>query len=173
MSSTDGTIPNPINEDELKERSSFPRVTEAEVLGSISKKEFLVVDGGTLTICVLTLKNGWQVTGESACAHIANYKQDIGERIAYDNAVKQIWKFLGYVLRDKLHNEPKDFMERLEREHSELQDRLTKLIDFIDNSPAYNGIDEKQQHWLTDQRDLMQRYLAILAQRLDHLTSQN
>lgn len=165
--------PNPVTEAELQERSTAPRVTEAEVLGSIANKEFVIIQGGTLTICVLTLQNGWQVTGESACADVRNYKQDVGERISYDNAVKKIWAYLGYVLRDKLHNEPKTFVERLDRERSELQDRLTKLIDFIDNNPAYNGIDEKQQHWLTDQRDLMQRYLAILAQRLDHLTSQN
>lgn len=165
--------PEPVTEAELQARSTAPRVTEAEVLGSIANKEFVVIQGGTLTICVLTLQNGWQVTGESACADVRNYKQDVGERISYDNAVKKIWAYLGYVLRDKLHNEPKTFVERLDRERSELQDRLTKLIDFIDNNPAYNGIDEKQQHWLTDQRDLMQRYLAILAQRLDHLTSQN
>lgn len=163
--------PNPVTEEELKERSTAPRVTEADVLGSIATKEFIKVNDGTLTICVLTLKNGWQVTGESACADVKNYNQEIGERISYDNAVKKIWAFLGFVLRDKLHNEPKTFIERLGRERSELQDKLTKLIDFIDNNPAYNGISEKQQHWLIDQRDAMNRYLSILALRLDHLTS--
>lgn len=164
--------PDPVTEAELQARSTAPRVTEAEVLGSIATKEFIKVNEGTLTICVLTLQNGWQVTGESACADLRNYKQDVGERISYDNAVKKIWAFLGFVLRDKLHNAPKTFLERLNREQNELQDKLTKLINFINNNPAYNEIGEKQQHWLIDQRDAMQRYLSILAQRQEHLTTE-
>lgn len=163
--------PNPVTEAELQERSTAPRVTEAEVLGSIASKEFVVIQGGTLTICVLTLKNGWQVTGESACADVRNYKQDVGERISYDNAVKKIWAYLGFLLRDKLHNEPKDFMERLECERSELHDRLTKLIDFIDNNEMYAGLTEKVQHLMQDQRDHMQRYLNTLAQRIEVLSN--
>lgn len=163
--------PNPVTEAELQERSTAPRVTEAEVLGSIASKEFVVIQGGTLTICVLTLKNGWQVTGESACADVRNYKQDVGERISYDNAVKKIWAYLGFLLRDKLHNEPKGFMERLERERSELHDRLTKLIDFIDNNEMYAGLTEKVQHLMQDQRDHMQRYLTSLAQRIELLNN--
>ncbi len=163
--------PNPVTEAELKERSTAPRVTMEEVLGSIAKIDYYVHAEGTLTICVLTLQNGFTVTGQSACADIANYKQDIGERMAYDNAVKEIWKFLGYMLRDKLHNAPKDFMERLEREHSELQDRLTKLIDFIDNNPIWGGLSEKAQHLMIDQRDHMQRYLTVLAQRIEYMNN--
>lgn len=163
--------PEPVTEAELQARSTAPRVTEAEVLGSIANKEFIKVNEGTLTICVLTLHNGWQVTGESACADLRNYKQDVGERISYDNAVKKIWAFLGFVLRDKLHNEPKTFLERLDRERSELHDKLTKLIDFIDNNETYKDLDEKQQHWLIDQRDTMQKYLTILAQRIEYINN--
>ncbi len=158
-----------VTEAELASRSTAPRVTEAEVLGSIVKKDFYVHAEGTLTICVLTLKNGFTVTGESACADINNYKQDIGERIAYDNAVKKIWAFLGYVLRDKLYNAPKDFNERLTRERDELNDRLTKLIDFIDNNPIFGSLTEKIHHLMIDQRDHMQRYLGTLAQRIEAL----
>lgn len=163
--------PNPVTEEELVSRSTAPRVTMEDVLGSIAKADYYLHAEGTLTICVLTLQNGFTVTGQSACADIANYKQDIGERMAYDNAVNEIWKFLGYVLRDKLHNEPKDFAERLERERSELQDRLTKLIDFIDHSPIFGGLTEKMQHLMQDQRDYMQRYLSTLAQRIELLNS--
>lgn len=163
--------PNPVTEAELKQRSTAPRVTEADVLGSIAQKDFYVHAEGTLTICVLTLKNGFTVTGQSACADIANYKQDIGERISYDNAVKEIWKYLGFMLREKLHNEPKDFNERLERERSELKDKLTKLIEFIDTNPMFSGLEEKIRHLMTDQRDHMQRYLTSLAQRIELLNS--
>ena len=56
----------------------------------------------TLTICVLVLKNGFLVTGESACASPENYNAEIGHKIARDNARNKIWALEGYKLRSKL-----------------------------------------------------------------------
>lgn len=56
----------------------------------------------TLTICVLVLKNGFTVVGESACASAANYDPEIGAKIARDNARNKIWALEGYALRSKL-----------------------------------------------------------------------
>ncbi len=53
--------------------------------------------GDTLTVCVLTLKNGFTVTGESACINKADFDADIGQKIAYDNAVEKIWQLEGYL----------------------------------------------------------------------------
>lgn len=58
---------------------------------------------GTLTLCVLTMKNGFTVTGESACADPANYNQEIGEKVAHDNAIEKLWPLEGYLLRERLH----------------------------------------------------------------------
>lgn len=55
-----------------------------------------------LTFCVLTLKNGFTVTGESAVASPANFNADIGKSIARANAVSKIWPLMGYELRTKL-----------------------------------------------------------------------
>ena len=55
-----------------------------------------------LTFCVLVLKNGFTVTGESACASPENFDADIGRRIARENAVQKIWPLMGYELRSKL-----------------------------------------------------------------------
>lgn len=55
-----------------------------------------------LTICVLVLKNGYMVTGESACASPENYDRDIGIKIARDNARNKIWALEGYVLKNRL-----------------------------------------------------------------------
>lgn len=57
---------------------------------------------GLLTFCVLVLRNGFTVTGESACASPENFDAEIGRCIARDNAVKKIWPLLGYELRTKL-----------------------------------------------------------------------
>lgn len=55
-----------------------------------------------LTFCVLRLKNGFTVTGESACASPENFDAEIGRKIARQNAEQKIWPLMGYELRSKL-----------------------------------------------------------------------
>lgn len=55
-----------------------------------------------LTFCVLVLKNGFTVTGESACASPENFDEEIGRKIARQNAVNKIWMLEGYLLKQKL-----------------------------------------------------------------------
>lgn len=55
-----------------------------------------------LTFCVLGLRNGFTVTGESACASPENFDAEIGRRIARDNAREKIWPLIGFRLRDLL-----------------------------------------------------------------------
>lgn len=57
---------------------------------------------GLLTFCVLVLRNGFTVTGESACASPENFDAELGRKIARQNAVAKIWPLLGFRLRDKL-----------------------------------------------------------------------
>src|SRR5690606_38819524 len=57
---------------------------------------------GLLTFCVLVLRNGFTVTGESACASPENFDAEIGRKIARANAVQKIWPLMGYELRTKL-----------------------------------------------------------------------
>ena len=55
-----------------------------------------------LTFCVLQLRNGFTVTGESACASPENFDAEIGRKIARQNAINKVWPLLGFRLRDKL-----------------------------------------------------------------------
>ena len=55
-----------------------------------------------LTFCVLVLKNGFTVTGESACASLENFDVEIGRKIARQNAEQKIWPLMGYHLKQKL-----------------------------------------------------------------------
>lgn len=57
-----------------------------------------------LTICILTLENGFTVTGESACASPENFDRIIGQKIAYENAREKIWVLEGYLLKQRLHD---------------------------------------------------------------------
>jgi hypothetical protein len=55
-----------------------------------------------LTFCVLVLQNGFTVHGVSACASPENFDEEIGQKVARQNAVNQIWPLLGFRLRDQL-----------------------------------------------------------------------
>lgn len=61
-----------------------------------------------LTICILSLENGFTVTGESACASPENFDKIIGQKIAYENAREKIWMLEGYLLKEKLHQSKLD-----------------------------------------------------------------
>lgn len=52
-----------------------------------------------LTFCVLVLRNGFIVTGESACASPENFNAELGRKIARQNAKDKIWPLMGYELR--------------------------------------------------------------------------
>lgn len=56
-----------------------------------------------LTFCVLVLRNGFTVTGESACASPENFDAEIGRKIARANAVQKIWPLMGYALKQRLN----------------------------------------------------------------------
>lgn len=58
-----------------------------------------------LTFCVLVLRNGFTVTGESACASPENFDAEIGRKIARQNAVAKIWPLMGYELKQRLHEQ--------------------------------------------------------------------
>ena len=55
-----------------------------------------------LTFCVLVLRNGFTVTGESACASPENFNAELGRKIARQNAKDKIWPLMGYELRTYL-----------------------------------------------------------------------
>lgn len=98
-----------------------PRITPADIEANITSEfYFTAADGvegasghrpdsvragtalGLLTFCVLVLRNGFTVTGESACASPENFDAETGRKIARQKAVEKIWPLMGYELRSKL-----------------------------------------------------------------------
>lgn len=91
-------------ENEIQSKGlSAPRLTPALIDHAILAEQFHVFPGTTLTVCALTLRNGFIVTGESAAASPENFDEEIGRKIARGNARDKIWAFEGYLLREKLH----------------------------------------------------------------------
>lgn len=90
-------------EQEIQEKGlTAPRITPQRIEEVIVKREFHIFGGTQLTVCCLTLQNGFTVTGESACASPENFNQEIGERIAFENAKEKIWVLEGYLLKQRL-----------------------------------------------------------------------
>lgn len=79
-----------------------PRVTPQRIDQVIVAQGYHIFPGTTLTICCLTLANGFTVTGESACASPENFDAELGRKIARDNAKQKIWVLEGYALRERL-----------------------------------------------------------------------
>ena len=110
-------------EQEIQTKSAnvAPRITPADVEANITSEfYFTAADGvegasghrpssiraGTalslLTFCVLVLRNGSTVTGDSARASPENFNAEIGRKIARDNAVAKVWPLVSYELGSKL-----------------------------------------------------------------------
>ena len=68
----------------------------------IASPEVLKPSLNLLTFCILVLRNGFTVTGESACASPENFDAELGRKIARQNAVQKIWPLMGYELRTQL-----------------------------------------------------------------------
>jgi Phage protein (N4 Gp49/phage Sf6 gene 66) family len=55
-----------------------------------------------LSICLLVMQNGFTIIGKSAPASAANFNADLGQKLAYEDAIRQLWPLEGYALRDRL-----------------------------------------------------------------------
>jgi len=116
-------------ENEIQAKSlTAPRITPDDIEANIvSEHYFTALDGASaggkdivrgwhydndygtervplslLTFCVLVLRNGFTVTGESACASPENFDAEIGRKIARKNAIDKVWPLMGYELKSKL-----------------------------------------------------------------------
>lgn len=99
-----------------------PRITPADIEANIASEHYFTAEDGVgratrgqtsvggknpvslslLTFCVLVLKNGFTVTGESACASPENFDAELGRKIARQNAINKVWPLMGYALKEKL-----------------------------------------------------------------------
>lgn len=98
MSTNEQAIEAEIQTKGLTAKRVTPEMLDAEISG----EQYHVFDGSCLTVCVLTLHNGFTVTGESACASPQNFDAEIGRKIAKSKAREKLWPLLGFRLRDQL-----------------------------------------------------------------------
>ena len=113
-------ITNKTIEKEIQAKGlTAPRITPDDIAANISSEHYFTAADGIrgandlecesgdpltlLTFCVIELRNGFTVTGESHCASPENFNAEIGRKIARQNAVAKIWPLMGYELKERLH----------------------------------------------------------------------
>jgi Phage protein (N4 Gp49/phage Sf6 gene 66) family len=124
------TSPRPVTDETVEAEIiakglTAPRITPADIEANIASEHYFTAADGVcgstvvahkaetdtfdvadplhlLTFCVVVLRNGYTVTGESACASPENFDAEVGRKIARQNAVQKIWPLLGFMLKQKL-----------------------------------------------------------------------
>jgi hypothetical protein len=92
-----------IEQEIIAKNLTAPRLTPGHIDECIVGESYHVFDGTQTTVCLLTLKNGFTVTGESACASPANFNAELGQKISRENAREKIWALEGYLLKQRLY----------------------------------------------------------------------
>lgn len=109
-------------EKECAANAKGPRISLVDIAAAIKYKYFLnaadmvstlpLVGGAgserlpeleSMTICMLVMQNGFIVIGKSCPADPVNYNKALGEKLAYEDAVRQLWPLMGFVLRELIH----------------------------------------------------------------------
>ena len=81
---------------------TYPRISKEYIESRIKNHEFIRI-GDTVTLCSIFIDNGYSVRGESACVSPENYREDIGQKLSYDNAFKKLWPLFGFLLIESIH----------------------------------------------------------------------
>lgn len=159
-----------------------PRVTPADIEAEIASEHYFTAKEGVwgnapgfdpqpvipdalglLTFCVLVLKNGYTVTGESACASPENFNAEIGRSLARAKAIDKLWMLLGFRLRDKLASVLSDYRERVRIEHRELVEKYERPHKFI-GSERFDSLSIDEQEDMRGQLAAMQANPSTKAQ---------
>ena len=79
------------------------RVTLDSMLQRIVHEEFIHPTAlPSMTICVLKLDNGFVLIGKSTPADPDNYDVELGKKFSKEDAIRQMWSFEAYLLRERL-----------------------------------------------------------------------
>lgn len=112
-----GTTPSlEATEQRGAEGASAPRVTLDSIISHIRHCVFFTggeaarafgADVGfpasldVLTVCLITMDNGFTVIGKSAPASEENFCPEKGREFAHEDAIRQLWPLEGYLLRSQ------------------------------------------------------------------------
>jgi Phage protein (N4 Gp49/phage Sf6 gene 66) family len=54
-----------------------------------------------MTICILTMKNGFSVIGKSSPLSPENFNEDVGRKFSYEDCVRQLWPLYAFARKQE------------------------------------------------------------------------
>ena len=149
-----------------------PKISKDQILAAIEKVTYTVMPDERTTICSLSFCGGrFTIMGNSTCVSKENFNKEMGEKIAYENAINECWKYFGFMLAVDLHRASTlsgNCSDRMVKELDELQERLHKLTLFLAGDVSKELSPEKLRN-LTKQREGMVDYEFWLRKRVEAL----
>lgn len=87
--------------------TEHPKISKIQIEENIIHVEYVkhvTKSGQILRWAVLTAKNGFSVTGRPSAAVCAeNDNEEMGKKVAYDNAFDEYWPLMGYHLKQSIY----------------------------------------------------------------------
>lgn len=157
----------------LNEKNDGTKILKEDVEAFVGKVDVMTVGDKTTVVNAHTL-TGFDMVRHSSCVDPKNYNEDLGMEYAMEEVINNLWSHLGFVLQwSKYGLKPREealppHVQRMVKEHKELEERLTKLVEFIDNNPNFNSLEIEEQERLKNQRIVMDEYFHILIERLNY-----
>jgi len=169
MSNTEQQIEQEIQDKGL----NAPRLTPDHIDNTITGETYTNLPDGRTVVCQLTLRNGFTVDGTSACVSKDNFNQEIGNKIARENAREKIWLLEGYLLKEKLYQaaqQPKTHIDRMVEEKEALDVKLNALKSFLAKVATNEApmLTDDQMGNLEEQCEAMQSYSDVLGIRIEY-----
>lgn len=79
------------------------RITLEHIERQIIAEDYHLFENTLMTVCCLTLRNGFNTIGTAACADPAIFSRDLGKAISRKDAVSNIWQLEGYRLKEAIY----------------------------------------------------------------------
>lgn len=79
------------------------RLTHEQIDAQVAGEQYYRFPNTTVTVCCLTLRNGFNTIGHAASVSAENFDAEIGRIIARNNARQKVWELEGYLLATSEH----------------------------------------------------------------------
>ena len=133
-------------EEIIQEKGLYkPRITPETIADVIVSEQYHVFENTSLTVCCLTLKNGFAVIGESSCIHPENFDPELGQILAKINATDKIWMLESYWLKHILSKKG-GYMDRNKKVHRNVP--LAEIAEYVYDVNSEEITEDKNQYVL-------------------------
>jgi len=91
------------DDNELPQTNSVTKDMITSILSEAETQEHVFWDKEL--VVSYRLKSGFTILGRAAVVDPANFNLELGRKIAYDDAFKQLWPLEGYMLQNRLYQD--------------------------------------------------------------------